>query len=102
VNENHHTLEAGMTQTNSSMASRFTQQVGRGRSLIIVAATEVVLFVIANVTYGSGNDKHGAMRTVSNVVWAIFLVGFVVLIVFAVASLIRVIARRGRQGHESM
>jgi energy-converting hydrogenase Eha subunit G len=86
-----------MTDTNASMASRFAQHIGRGRSLIIVAATEVVLFVVANVTYGNGSDKHGAMRTLSNVVWAIFLVGFVVLIVLAIASLIRVIARRGRQ-----
>jgi|HubBroStandDraft_1064217.scaffolds.fasta_scaffold456714_1 hypothetical protein len=91
-----------MTGDNPSVASRFAQQVGRGRSLIIVAVTEVVLFVVANVTYGSGNDKHGAMRTLSNVVWAIFLVGFVVLIVFAIASLIRVIARRGRQSHASI
>jgi energy-converting hydrogenase Eha subunit G len=88
-----------MTETDSSMASRFAQQVGRGRSLIIVAATEVVLFVVANVTYGNGNDKHGPMRTLSNVVWAIFLIGFVVLIVFAIATLVRLIARRGRQGH---
>ena len=87
-----------MTETDSSMASRLTQQVGRGRSLIIVAATEVVLFVVANVTYGNGNDKHGAMRTLSNVAWAIFLVGFVVLIVFAIASLVRMIARRGHEG----
>jgi len=91
-----------MTETDSSMASRLTQQVGRGRSVIIIAATEVVLFVVANVTYGNGNDKHGAMRTLSNVVWAIFLVGFVVLIVFAIASLVRMIARRGRQGHEGI
>ncbi len=91
-----------MTGTDASMASKFTQQAGRGRSLIIVALAEVVLFVVANVTYGSGTDKHGAMRTVSNVLWVFFLVGFVVLAVFAIANLIRVVARRGGRGHESI
>ena len=90
-----------MTATNTSMAGRLTQQIGRGRSLIIVAVTEVVLFVIANVAYGNGNDKHGPMRTLSNVVWVFFLIGFVMLIVFAVAALVRLVARRAHQGHKA-
>jgi energy-converting hydrogenase Eha subunit G len=69
----------------------------KGRTLLTVLATEVVLFVIANVTYGSGNDKHGAMRSVSNVVWAIFLVGFVVMIAVALTALVQKLRRR--QGH---
>jgi len=89
-----------MTETDSSMAGRFAHQVGRGRSLLIVAASEVTLFIVANVTYGNGNDKHGPMRTLSNVVWAIFLVGFVVLIVFAIVALAQLIQRRGRRGHK--
>ena len=91
-----------MTATNPSMASRFTQQIGRGRSLVIVLITDVVLFVIANVAYGNGNDKHGPMRTLSNVVWVFFLIGFVVLVVFAVAALVRLVARRGHQGHKGV
>jgi hypothetical protein len=102
VNGTRDNLEARMTETSSSIASRFAQQVGRGRSLIIVAVTEVVLFVVANVTYGNGDDKHGAMRAVSNVVWAIFLVGFVVMIVFAIATLVRMIARRSRQNNANI
>jgi energy-converting hydrogenase Eha subunit G len=90
-----------MTATNASMASRFAQQIGRGRSLIIVVVTDVMLFVIANVAYGNGNDKHGPMRTLSNVVWVFFLIGFVILIVFAVAALVRVVARRAHQDQKA-
>ena len=90
-----------MTETDSSMAGRLAHQIARGRSLIIVAATEVVLFVVANVAYGNGNDKDGPMRTVSNVVWVFFLIGFVVLIVFAIVALAQLIQRRGRRGHEA-
>ncbi len=56
----------------------------------------MVLFVIANVTYGNGKVNHGAMRTLSNVVWAIFLVGFVVMVVVAIVSLAQLIMRRTR------
>ena len=84
-----------MTEIGSHPASRFVHLAGRGRTLLIVAATEVLLFVVANVTYGSGKDKHGALRTVSNVVWAIFLVGFFVLILFAATALVQKMIRRG-------
>jgi hypothetical protein len=92
-------MEDRMTGTdpgsvNPNLVNRFAQVAGRGRTLIIVVATEVVLFVIANVTYGNGNDKHGAMRTVSNAVWAIFLVGFVVMIVLGIFALVQVTLRR--------
>jgi len=88
-----------MTDTDPHVASRLAQVVGKGRTLTIVAATEVVLFVVANVAYGNGNDKHGPMRTLSNVVWVLFLVGFVVLIVFAIVALAQLIQRRGRRTH---
>jgi hypothetical protein len=68
---------------------------GRGRTLLTVVAVDVVLFIVANVTYGMGNnDKHGAMRTVSNVVWAIFLVGFFVMILVAITALVQKLRRR--------
>src|SRR5580700_3556669 len=100
VNETGRSVEALMTDMDSSMAGRLAHQIGRGRSLLIVAATEVVLFVVANVAYGNGNDRHGPMRTVSNVVWVFFLIGFVVLIVFAIASLAQLVQRRSRRGHK--
>ncbi len=78
-----------MNQTHAHPVSRYVQLAGRGRSLLVAVAVEVVLFIIANVTYGNGNDKHGAMRTVSNVVWAIFLIGFVVMIVLALTALVQ-------------
>jgi hypothetical protein len=61
--------------------------------LIILAATEVVLFVIANIAYGAGN-QHGLRNGVSNVVWVLFLVGFLLLIVMGIAFLAQVIIRR--------
>jgi hypothetical protein len=69
------------------------ERVVRGRSLIILAATEVVLFVIANIAYGAGN-QHGLRNGVSNVVWVLFLVGFLLLIVMGIAFLAQVIIRR--------
>jgi energy-converting hydrogenase Eha subunit G len=88
-----------MTEIDAHGANKL-MQVGKGRTLIIVAATEVVLFLVANIAYGTGNDKHGPMHTVSNVVWVLFLVGFVVLIVFAVVSLAQMIQRRVRRRHQ--
>jgi predicted membrane channel-forming protein YqfA (hemolysin III family) len=72
---------------------RLWHLAGRGRTLLTVIALEVVLFIVANITYGSGNDKHGAMRTVSNVVWAIFLVGFFVMILVAITALVQKLRR---------
>lgn len=68
-------------------------QIVRRRNLIILAATDVVLFLIANLAYGAGN-QHGLRNSVSNVAWALFLVGFLLLIVLAIASLAQVIRRR--------
>jgi len=60
--------------------------------LIILAATDVVLFLIANIAYGGGN-QHGLRNGVSNVAWVLFLVGFLLLIVLGIACLAQVIRR---------
>lgn len=56
---------------NESSVTKF-ERVVRGRNLIILAATDVVLFVLANVAYGAGG-QHGLRNGVSNVAWALFL-----------------------------
>jgi membrane associated rhomboid family serine protease len=70
-------------------------QVLKGRNLIILAVTDVVLFLIANIAYGGGN-QHGLRNNVSNVAWAVFLVGFVVLVVLALVSIARAMRRRAK------
>lgn len=77
---------------NESSVTKFDQIV-RGRNLIILAATDVVLFLIANIANGGGN-QHGLRNGVSNVAWVLFLVGFLLLIVLGIASLAQVIRRR--------
>ena len=52
--------------------SRFAQVGFRGRSLIFLAVADVVLFLIANVAYGAG-DQHGLRIAVCNVAWVLFL-----------------------------
>jgi len=76
---------------NESSVTKFDQVV-RGRNLIILAATDVVLFLIANIAYGGGN-QHGLRNGVSNVAWVLFLVGFLLLIVLGIACLAQVIRR---------
>lgn len=68
-------------------------RVFRGRNLIKLAAVEAVLFVIANLAYGGG-DQHGLRNGVSNVTWVLFLVGFVLLILSGIARLVQVMRRR--------
>ena len=70
-------------------------QVVKGRNLIILAASVLVLFVIANVAYGGGN-QHGVRNDVSNVTWAVFLIGFFALILFGLVYLAQVIRRRAK------
>ena len=74
------------------LSVRFDQVI-KGRNLIILAASVLVLFVIANVAYGGGN-QHGVRNDVSNVTWAVFLIGFFVLILFGLVYLAQVIRRR--------
>jgi hypothetical protein len=77
---------------NESSVTKFDKLV-RGRNLIILAVADVLLFLIANIAYGGGN-QHGLRNGVSNVTWVLFLVGFLLLIVMGIACLTQVIRRR--------
>jgi Kef-type K+ transport system membrane component KefB len=77
---------------NESSVSR-VDQVVRRRNLIILAVADVVLFLLANVTYGAGH-QHGLRNDVSNVTWVLFLVGFLLLILLGIVALARMIRRR--------
>ena len=70
----------------------------RGRNLIKLAVVDVVLFLIANIAYGAGN-QHGLRNSVSNVTWALFLIGFFLLIVSGIICLARVMLRRRARAH---
>ena len=59
-----------------------------GRSLLLLAFTNVVLFVIANVAYGS-NGNTGFLHAFSNVTWVAFLIGMVLLIVLGLFTLVQ-------------
>jgi hypothetical protein len=83
-----------------SSVSRFAKVVVRGRSLTFLAVADVVLFLIANVTYGAGG-QHGLRIAVSNVAWVLFLLGVLLLIVFGIIALGQLIwraVRRRRSG----
>ncbi|HVA05810.1 MAG TPA: hypothetical protein VNG12_03615 [Acidimicrobiales bacterium] len=56
---------------------------------------DVVLFLIANIAYGGGN-QHGLRNNVSNVTWAVFVIGFFLLILFGIAHLAQVLRRRAQ------
>jgi len=79
---------------NESLVSRIDQVV-RGRNLIILAIVDVVLFIVANVAYGPGNE-HGLRMALSNVAWVLFLVGFLLLIVLGIVGLAQGIRRRAK------
>ena len=70
-------------------------QVVRGRNLIILAIADVVLFIVANVAYGPGNE-HGLRMALSNMVWVLFLVGLLLLIVLGMVGLAQLIRRRAK------
>lgn len=70
-------------------------QVTKVRNLIILAVTDIVLFLIANIAYGGGN-QHGLRNDVSNVAWAVFLVGFFLLMVLGIACIARALRRRAK------
>jgi hypothetical protein len=96
-----HRAHAGLGQATEeetqwhANSRRSFDQVVRGRNLIILAVSDIVLFLVANVAYGGGN-QHGLRNNVSNVAWAVFLIGFFVLVLFGIASLVQVIQRRGK------
>ena len=78
-----------------SSVSRFAQEAVRGRSLIFLAVADVVLFVIANLAYGGGN-QHGFRNAVSSVTWVLFLIGVLLLIVLGIIALGQLIWQRGK------
>ncbi len=78
----------------NDLSAKF-EQVVRGRNLVILAVADVVLFLIANIAYGGGN-QHGLRNNVSNVTWAVFLIGFFLLILFAIAYLAQAIRKRAK------
>jgi len=78
-----------------SSVSRFAQTVVSGRNLILLAVADVVLFLVANVTYGSGH-QHGLRDSVSNVAWALFLIGFLLLIVLGIVAVVQVVLRHAK------
>jgi len=77
-----------------SLVTKFDRIVS-GRNLIILVIADVVLFVVANVAYGPGHE-HGVRMAVSNVAWVLFLIGFLLVVVFAVLNLAKAIRRRVR------
>ena len=79
---------------NESSVTKF-DQVFRGRNLIKLAVVDVVLFLIANVAYGAGN-QHGLRNNVSNVIWALFLIGFFVLIASGIVRIAQAMRRHAR------
>jgi uncharacterized membrane protein YqgA involved in biofilm formation len=79
----------------SSELSGKIDQVLKGRNLIILAVTDVVLFLIANIAYGGGH-QHGLRNDVSNVAWAVFLVGFIALVVLGIVFIARAMRRRAK------
>ena len=57
----------------------------RRRNALVLFVVEVVLFVLSGVT--SNNNKHPG--TVSNVFWALFLVGVVLLVLLAIGTVVQ-------------
>ena len=79
-----------------SSIKSFARVVVRGRTLIVLAVADVLLFVVAAVANGPGN-QHGLRLVVSNVVWALFLIGCVLLIASAVTVLVQSMVSRAKQ-----
>jgi hypothetical protein len=79
-----------------SSVNRLVRVVVRGRTLIFLAVADVLLFLIANIAYGPGND-HGFRLGVSNVTWALFLIGALLLIALGIAVLVQAGVRRTRR-----
>jgi hypothetical protein len=64
--------------------------------LLVLAVADVLLFVVAAVANGPGN-QHGLRLVVSNVVWALFLIGCVLLIALAITVLVQSVVRRAKR-----
>lgn len=82
---------------NEFSVTRF-DKVFRGRNLIKLAVIDVVLFLIANVAYGAGN-QHGLRNNLSNVTWALFLIGFLLLLASGIVCLAQLMLRRRARAH---
>ena len=79
-----------------SSIKRWARAVVRGRTLIVLAVADVLLFVVAAIANGPGH-QHGFRLVVSNVVWALFLIGCVLLIASAVTVLVQLVVRRANR-----
>jgi hypothetical protein len=79
-----------------SSIHRLARVVVRGRTLIVLAVADVLLFMVADIANGPGN-QHGFRLVVSNVVWGLFLVGCVLLIALAVAVLVQSVVRHAKR-----
>ncbi len=79
-----------------SSVKRLTRVVVRGRTSIVLAVGDVLLFVVAAIANGPGN-QHGFRLVVSNGVWALFLIGCVLLIALTVAVLVQSVVRRAKR-----
>jgi formate-dependent nitrite reductase membrane component NrfD len=64
--------------------------------LIVLAVADVLLFVVANIANGAGHE-HGLRMALSNVAWALFLIGCVLLIALAVTVLVQSVVRRAKR-----
>ena len=64
--------------------------------MIVLAVTDVLLFVLADIANGPGN-QHGFRVVVFNGVWALFLSGCVLLIALAVTILVQSVVRRAKR-----
>ena len=53
-----------------SSIHRLARVVVRGRTLIVLAVADVLLFMVADIANGPGN-QHGFRLVVSNVVWGV-------------------------------
>ena len=79
-----------------SSVTRVRQVVVGGRTLILLAVADVLLFVVATVANGPGN-QHGFRFVLSNVVWALFLIGCVLLIMLSIAVLAQSLFRLAKR-----
>jgi hypothetical protein len=82
--------------SNESSIHRFARVVVRGRAVLLLAVADVLLFVVAAIANGPGN-QHGFRLAVSNAVWALFLIGCVLLIALAITVLVQSVVRRARR-----
>ena len=79
-----------------STMKRFARAVVRGRTFIVLAVVDVLLFVVADIANGPGH-QHGFRVSVSNGVWALFLIGCALLVALAMTVLVQSVGRRSKR-----